>query len=635
MEYLYIIIAILTLFLGHYAKVYRWGQFIQIYEKPQEKTLLSSLSIGYLINFFIPFRIGDLFRAFFSGRKMKNGLSFSLATIIVDRYLDIVAVGLIYLIFYFLGFNTAVVLTAMKFYIIAALVLLIIAAACMILQKYIKLIIKNFFSIFNTSIKLRGLKFAWFGITSFKDIIEKLNRKKLFLSTLIMWGLYLFSYYSFSLFLNETGLNINVMDVFMMLFSQSNLDVSTISSNQLLVSEVATAIYILCPLALLIISSYIPNKLFKNESVFKFENKNFLELLPQINNKDRLSFLEGYFSGTSREYFKNYLKINGDISIFEDFSAGSNATTILCISNNKTVFRKYAFEEESKKLYAQVEWLKKHNKKLKLTSISSENHGSDFCYYDMPFINDAVSCFKFVHSSPTKEGWKTIETVLEDINKKLHKPTKRKMDNRTLNKYIETKILGNIKKIEVGREIKKILKYDTLIINGKEFKNLNQFKKYFEVDYLQKVFKNDNYSDIHGDLTIENIICLNNKQRYYLIDPNTGNLHESPYLDYAKLLQSLHGGYEFLMATKNVEIKDNNINFLNAKSFVYDELYSEFKKYLDNNFNKEQVKSIFFHEIVHWLRLMPYKIEKDEQKSVLFYAGMIKVINDVIEEYGD
>ena len=92
-------------------------------------------------------------------------------------------------------------------------------------------------------------------------------------------------------------------------------------------------------------------------------------------------------------------------------------------------------------------------------------------------------------------------------------------------------------------------------------------------DYLEEIFKNDMYSDIHGDLTIENIICITGKNDFYIIDPNTGNLHDSPNLDYAKLLQSLHGGYEFLMNTKSVEVNQNNINYLFTKSVIYDELY--------------------------------------------------------------
>ena len=41
-------------------------------------------------------------------------------------------------------------------------------------------------------------------------------------------------------------------------------------------------------------------------------------------------------------------------------------------------------------------------------------------------------------------------------------------------------------------------------------------------EYLYDLFKNDIYSDIHGDFTIENIICLNGKDDFYIIDPNTG-----------------------------------------------------------------------------------------------------------------
>ena len=44
----------------------------------------------------------------------------------------------------------------------------------------------------------------------------------------------------------------------------------------------------------------------------------------------------------------------------------------------------------------------------------------------------------------------------------------------------------------------------------------------------------------------------------------------------------------------------------------------------------ERTRSIYYHEIIHWLRLMPYKIEKDGKRAFLFYAGMLMVMNDVL-----
>ena len=35
------------------------------------------------------------------------------------------------------------------------------------------------------------------------------------------------------------------------------------------------------------------------------------------------------------------------------------------------------------------------------------------------------------------------------------------------------------------------------------------------------------------------------------------------------------------------------------------------------------------HEVIHWLRLMPYKLAKDRKRAPMFYAGLVMVANDV------
>ena len=57
------------------------------------------------------------------------------------------------------------------------------------------------------------------------------------------------------------------------------------------------------------------------------------------------------------------------------------------------------------------------------------------------------------------------------------------------------------------------------------------------------------------------------------------------------------------------------------------------KDYLEKKFGEEALKSIFYHEIIHWLRLMPYKIEKNEERSLLFYSGLIMVMSDVEKRF--
>ena len=69
--------------------------------------------------------------------------------------------------------------------------------------------------------------------------------------------------------------------------------------------------------------------------------------MPHANLNDRLNFLELYFNNNDdSEYFKKYLEINNDVAIIEDYSAGSNATTMLCSKDGKLFLSKIFFLEK-------------------------------------------------------------------------------------------------------------------------------------------------------------------------------------------------------------------------------------------------------------------------------------------------
>ncbi|WP_297416782.1 lysylphosphatidylglycerol synthase transmembrane domain-containing protein [Clostridium sp.] len=643
MRYFILILAILMLLLGHYFKMLRWRQFVQIYEKPKNNVLLKSLIIGYMVNFCLPFRVGDLIRGIYSGRKMKNGICFSIATVIVDKYLDVIVVGFLFLLFYLCSFQKITLLYSLLFYFGFSIIALFFSILSIRYNKYLKILTKKISSIFNDEIELNLLYFSWSIISVFKDMYEKVNRKKLISNTVLMWFLYIISYYLFALFLSTFQSEVKLIDIFNLLFNSNNIFMSTItvshtSSNLILQFPLIMSIYILTPLIILYIVSIFKakvNNTLTDNSDNEFEVK-YLKMLPHINANEKLAFLKAYFSGLEREYFKQYLRINRDISIMNDYSAGSNATTMLCANGKESFFRKYAFGEDGDKLYEQIKWLHEHEHVLTLPKIISEDKGKGYCYYDMTYDNSYVGFFNYIHSMPIEDSWKIIEQALSDLEEKLYYINIRKADKDTIKKYIDTKVIQNIKKIKKAKSLRNLMEYDELIINGIRYKNLNYFSKYFTFKFLYDVFKEDIYSDIHGDLTIENLICRRKseyKSEYYIIDPNTGNVHNSSNLDYSKLLQSLHGGYEFLMNTRKVDVSKSNINYLYIKSSAYNELFERYKKFLEEKFTYNKVKSIFFHEIVHWLRLMPYKIEKEGKRAVLFYAGLVIVVNEVVKMY--
>ncbi len=628
MSIILFIAAIVLLLLAHLMKIARQSQFIEIYEKPPINILNKSLSITFLLNLILPLKLGNIFRIVYSGKHLKNGKSFSTATVLIDILLDFFTIVIIYGILFCMGKNVD---NNFKFYLIVSGILLGIMILFWIFNKFIKKVILKIAGIFNESLELKILKTSWFSITAFKDMLIRINKIKLFAYTALSISLYMLSYLCLVKFLTSIDIQLNFMNIFNMMYGRINLMIPRLLvfyNYAGLNGFIYLITYVCIPILFIYLSSY-----FYKIKPSKEKNKDYVELLPHINSRDKLAFLEEYFWAEKREYLKNYLSLNRDVAIIEDYSAGSNATTMLCSKNGETFYRKYSFGKDASKLKQQIDWLKEHEDKLTLTSIKKEYYKNEVCSYDMPYVQGAVTCFNYVHTMPFDDAWNTLKTALEDLDKNLHTINRRKADKETVEKYIDTKVLANIEKIKNGQHIKSLLKYKEIYINGKKYNNLPYFEKYLNKEYLSKIFENDYYSDIHGDFTIENIICLKDKKEdekgYYIIDPNTGNVHDSPYLDYAKLLQSIHGGYEFLMNTKNVSHYDNKIDFLFTKSNTYYKLFEEYTQYLENKFGKEGLKSIFFHEIIHWLRLMPYKINKIGDKSLLFYAGLIIVATDV------
>lgn len=621
---------------AHIFRVYRWELFIDVYEKPDRTNLIRAMSVGYLLNCVLPLKLGELARAWISGKKMRNGKSLGFSTVIVERYLDIVFVGAIFILLSVAGIGGAETERTAKMYVLSAVVLLGVGVMIYVARSAAKQAVRIAASIFNDRIQTAILVFVWALIWNYKDIFQKISKRKMLLLSMAMWSGYLASYCLFAAFLRSIGIGATWDGVFSMLFSQNGISGS---AGILILGNGACSgyqgyllIYLISPLLILLGMTWSP---LGKEKIEKTE-ENYLRLLPQMDSKERLSFLERYFSDSDREYLHNYLKINQNISIIRDYSAGSNATTMLCMDTGSTFFRKYAFGADGDKLYQQVCWIQDNQNKLPLPEILRYEKTDVYCYYDMPFNGTSLGLFEYSHCMPVRQAWNVIQTVLSSLETSIYQTNVRKADENTIRRYVDQKVKKNLSKIKSAKVFRDILQYETVFINGVEYRNLSGYENDLSEGNLIKIFQNDLYAVIHGDLTIENIICTRDQRGqddFYIIDPNTGNIHESPNLDYAKLLQSIHGGYEFLMSTKDVQVMGNQISFPFTRSSAYIELHNLLKAHMQSQLGTERTRSIYYHEIVHWLRLMPYKIEKNGERALLFYAGMLMVMNDVTKMF--
>ena len=634
MEVKIFLLSIFFMIMGHIFKIKRWGLLISVYEKPVEYNLLNAMTLGHTLNTVFPIRIGDIIRIIWAGKKLKNSYSFSLATVIADLYVDFITVGAVFFFSIITRRGIYYLEKIPYFYAFISIFIIPITFLVIMCKKYIKFFVKNIASIFNERIELSLLYITYLCFTSIKDIFQKINKLKFLFLTFGIWTSYIMSYSLFIKFMQSIGYSYTIFDIFSKLFSGASL---YNVEKKILPFWI---VYLLLPLGICWIFSLLLYIFSKKENFY------YRQTLPQINSRERLAFLKTYFSNENRENIKAYLEINKDVSIIEDISAGSNASTLLIMKKDgKLFFRKYAFNDDGIKLKKQIEWIEEHFEDIPLPIIVEKEEGCNYVTYDMKNLGNTVGMFKYIHTMPLKNSWDILENALEDI-KKIHRKNLRKSNEEDIKKYINSKVTNNLKIIKTeSKYIKNLEKYKTIFVNGVELPTLKNYSKILDIEYLKSIFRYDEYSDIHGDLTIENIIGILDNNRdisinkeygeYYFIDPNTGNIHDSPLLDYAKLLQSLHGNYEFLMTVSDIKIEKNHINFMVTESDAYVQLYQKYYSYLKENFSNREIISIFYHEIIHWLRLLPYKIRKNDKLAVVFYTKLLKIIVDVQEIEND
>lgn len=333
--------------------------------------------------------------------------------------------------------------------------------------------------------------------------------------------------------------------------------------------------------------------------------------------------------------------VNYNIEVLKDVSSGSYARTYFIKKDNKFLYRKIATKQSGgvDKLIDQLQFVLKYNKELNFSKIDYYDYTDDYCLFDMITNSNHEKFFDFVKNNNINKSWELLKTQIQLINT-FHNNHIVNFNKDNLEKYISDKIFGNVKTIykNCGEYLAPFLAFDKIKINGTIYNNINHYfgeNGIFTYEKLYNIFKNDKCSLIHGDFTIDNIIYNKENQSVYLIDPNTINLHETSFLDFSKLLQSLHGNYEYLCELKDVNTQNEEITYSLANIENYKKLYNPYSSYLQEMFSSDDYKSIYLHEIVHWLRLMPYKLNKNPKTAVLFYAEMIVILNDFENNFKD
>lgn len=98
-NYFWLLPCLICTILALMVRAYRWKFFFTEYTSIKYESLWRSVCIGYMANNVLPFRIGEIVRAWFFGRKERRRTSEVFGTIVLERVFDILSILILYVAF--------------------------------------------------------------------------------------------------------------------------------------------------------------------------------------------------------------------------------------------------------------------------------------------------------------------------------------------------------------------------------------------------------------------------------------------------------------------------------------------------------------------------------------------------------
>lgn len=655
-----IVVAVFIQLTGHYLRAYKSGLLINRIRPTTSNILFRGVSIGFLFNTLLPWRLGEVIRAIYIGDTLSISKTAVFASIIIERIIDgfilgICFVGSAYLIkssseaafSHLLNIGFAVLFAAI---LLSILIYAIYSENRLVLRSLHKIS-----GIFNRRISNRIRFIAWSGIYGTKLMLsgKGLIARYLVLSA-VMWLLYFtstaivvlaffdpqgFSHLIYTIESTYAGLAVpagpGYLGTFHLTVSQllSEVDLQDVGSFSLIVWAVMVIPISIIGLATLISQRFGEKKARSKEELLinKLHREHNVGL-------ELRHFLDAYFKGEKINQILTNAELVNKFKVIKSFKGGSNAHTMLVWENGEKRVKKITLPQFADKLQAQAEWLKARQKVKNFPAVTGEDRNQHYYEYDLAFHEDYYPFFDYIHSHSSKDNYTIVKNVIKLLDKTVYKDnlgkTKKSGSLQKVNKYIDNKILQKMADTAtLSGDVDTLMAYETICVNGVEFDNLAKIVDRIR-NHKQAMADLANYDEtvIHGDMTVDNLIA-SDEGDFLLLDPNNENDISTKAVDIGKLYQSLHSGYEFLIKLRTCQINANKISFNDSKSHKYADLYELFSKDLSKKLPAHTSRTILFHEGVHYCRMLTYRANINPATVAVFYGTAVKLLNEFMDQY--
>ena len=620
MHGIYFSIGMILFLVGQSIRAIRWQLLLPADLNVAKHRLLYYVSIGSLINVFIPFHVGDLVRAGIFSKREKIQFSTSLSSVIYERLIDIAALFVISSLLFFINGE---LITISKWYLFIALSFVslnILLYHHLFLRKVVYKIIKTF----NIKAQIIMLDLIWACIVQISGV--RLLTVRFIALTVLMWFFLCTSYLMFM----KSFTSLDLIGAWNIFHGNPALGVlpEYLSNHSAHLIEIkALIIFITMPIIAAIIYSLITARQYdlkKKSSPFFFLSRSTSYSKYGVKwmffGKDAYSnFLISHFSGARKIVSLVGVKGFDDCRIKKFLIGGSKAVTAVVDKQGELSVRKAIDLDGTPSLYAQYLWLENERRKgvLPVVEVMGWTNSIDYSYYEMPLIPGSLNMYEWIKITSEEKCEKVFSKILSVVNRYHIQESKAENSQNQLILYLQEKVISNCGLI--NNLLSEVININNFTICGVSY-SISEWSFLYDINRLLEMIPSSPNVEIHGDLTIENIVMLPNEE-WILIDPNPQSCYKSRHMDWAKLMQSLHMGYEaFNEQSISCDYSRTSVEFIYPEFPIYRRLYNVFINEMYLNFSSKDIVAIELHEIIHYIRLIPYKIAKDLNSGILFFS---------------
>jgi hypothetical protein len=629
------------------------------------------LSIGYLVNLVWPLRIGEVVRSYLIAKTLRISWLYTLMAVVLERLIDVVLVSVAFLLV--IAFFGGPIAGILPFAAVAALVvsLVLIGSFAALVRENATLmrLAWRMTAWLNTDLENRARFKLWSVIFGFQRFLRQRRQLARYgVLTVASWACYV------------AAVAVTVAVVFPALsdrdavittaapagvvspsigngdpgsYSDGIRDFITgstgLSGSQALLFAAASWVVVNVPVTVVAVVA-----LFVNWARRTRDPVAGAELAPGDRYVNKLGrdqdisgsmthFLDAYFQRQHLSTVMHRLEVEGDVSLVRFFKGGSNAVTLLATNGSGELFvKKMVPTEYAHRLKNQHDWLAERADHDQLVTVLREGHAEDHYSIDLEYRPSSVPLHEYVHENPLADGRAKLAEVWDYMYSRVYRLGELEVLPELRDDYVTERFVLRVRAAaESHPALAQALKGDRIVVNGTELDNFDRILSRIQAnpDAWEDLATFRTSSHIHGDLTVDNILVDLPTDRVLVIDPSDDNQIRGPVIDFARHMQSLLHGYEFLNEDEDPVVLDEHhgfpeITFRDARSARYAEL-ADFvsTEIMPRRLSQSEQRSVLFHVGLFYGRMLTHRVALNPGTVLKYYGVCVQALNRFLEQY--